>query len=54
VPDSNDDIETRVTILERSAHQLAVGADRDVSEVRSALRAHTQALNAPRNGSGQD
>ncbi len=71
MPDSNDDIETRVTILERkvlqlreqvaldssdtgSAHLLAVGADRDVSEVRSALRAHTQALNALRNGSGQD
>ncbi|HEX8758400.1 MAG TPA: hypothetical protein VF734_00180 [Pseudonocardiaceae bacterium] len=43
-----------MTIRERSAHQLAVGADRDVSEVRSALRAHTQALNALRNGSGQD
>jgi hypothetical protein len=37
-----------------SAHLLAVGADRDVSEVRAALRAHTQALNALRNGFGQD
>ena len=65
VPDSNDDIETRVAILEREvvrlreqvalsssaaagARVLAAGADRDVSEVRAELRAHTQALNALR------
>jgi chromosome segregation ATPase len=65
VPDSRDDIETRVTILERevvqlreqvalsssdaaAARVLASGADRDVSEVRAELRAHTQALNALR------
>jgi chromosome segregation ATPase len=63
VPDSNEDIETRVTILERevvrlreqvtlsssdaaAARTLAAGADRDVSEVRAELRAHTQAFNA--------
>jgi chromosome segregation ATPase len=65
VPDFNDDIETRVAILEREvvrlreqvalsssdaagARVLAAGADRDVSEVRAELRAHTQALNALR------
>ena len=65
MPDSNDDIETRVAILEREvvrlreqvvlsssdaagARVLAAGADRDVSEVRAELRAHTQALNALR------
>jgi chromosome segregation ATPase len=31
-----------------AARVLAVGADRDVSEVRAELRAHTQALNALR------
>jgi hypothetical protein len=65
VPDSNDDIETRVSGLEREvarlreqaaltrsdaagARVLAAGADRDVSEVRAELRAHTQGLNALR------
>ncbi len=65
VPDSSDDIETRVAILEHEvvrlreqvalgssdavgARVLAAGADRDVSEVRAELRAHTQALNALR------
>lgn len=65
MPDSNDDIEARVAILEREvvrlreqvalsssdaagARVLAAGADRDVSEVRAELRAHTQALNALR------
>lgn len=31
-----------------AARQLAAGADRDVSEVRAELRAHTQSLNALR------
>lgn len=31
-----------------AARELAAGADRDVSEVRAELRAHTQALNALR------
>jgi hypothetical protein len=65
VPNSADDIEIRVAILEREvvrlreqvvlgssdaagARVLAAGADRDVSEVRAELRAHTQALNALR------
>ncbi len=65
MPDSADDIETRVAILEREvvrlreqvalsssdaagARVLAAGADRDVSEVRAELRAHTQALTALR------
>lgn len=65
MPDTNDDIEARVAILEREvvrlreqvalsssdaagARVLAAGADRDVSEVRAELRAHTQALNALR------
>ena len=65
MPDPADDIETRVTILERevvrlreqvalgssdaaAARVLAAGADRDVSEVRAELRAHTRALNALR------
>ena len=39
MPPADDDIETRL---------LAAGADRDVSEVRAELRAHTQALNALR------
>ncbi|MGH3901034.1 MAG: hypothetical protein ACRDTA_22870 [Pseudonocardiaceae bacterium] len=64
MPDS-DDIETRLTIVERdvarlreqvaltssdaaAARVLAAGADRDVSEVRAELRAHTQGLNALR------
>lgn len=63
--DSDNDLETRVGILERevarlreqaaltssdaaAARVLAAGADHDVSEVRSELRAHTQALNALR------
>ncbi|MBV9143339.1 MAG: hypothetical protein JO115_20885 [Pseudonocardiales bacterium] len=63
--DSDNDIETRVGILEREVAQLreqvaltssdaaaarvlASGADHDVSEVRSELRAHTRALNALR------
>ncbi|MGH3814976.1 MAG: hypothetical protein ACRDUV_21450 [Pseudonocardiaceae bacterium] len=63
--DSDNDLETRVRILERevarlreqavltssdaaAARVLAAGADHDVSEVRSELRAHTQALNALR------
>ena len=65
MPDSVDDIETRVAILEREvvrlreqvalgssdaagARVLAAGADRDVSEVRAELRAHTRVLNALR------
>ena len=65
MPDSADDIETRVAILEREvvrlreqvafgssdaagARVLAASADRDVSEVRAELRAHTRALNALR------
>ena len=65
VPDSVDDIETRVAILEREvvrlreqvalgssdaagSRVLAAGADRDVSEVRAELRAHTRVLNALR------
>jgi chromosome segregation ATPase len=65
VPDSENDIENRVAVLERqilrlheqvalatseaaAARVLASGADRDVSEVRAELRAHTQALNALR------
>jgi len=65
VADSDNDIENRVSILEREVAQLreqtaltssdataarvlAAGADRDVSEVRSELRAHTRALNALR------
>jgi hypothetical protein len=65
VADSDNDLETRVGILERevarlreqaaltssdaaAARVLAAGADHDVSEVRSELRAHTQALNALR------
>ena len=65
MPNSADDIEIRVAILEREvvrlreqvvlgssdaagARVLAAGADRDVSEVRAELRAHTQALNALR------
>lgn len=63
--DSDNDLETRVGILERevarlreqavitssaaaAARVLAAGADHDVSEVRSELRAHTRALNALR------
>lgn len=63
--DSDNDIENRVSILEREVAQLreqaaltssdataarvlAAGADRDVSEVRSELRAHTRALTALR------
>lgn len=63
--DSDNNLETRVGILERevarlreqaaltssdaaAARVLAVGADHDVSEVRSELRAHTRALNALR------
>ena len=63
--DSDNNLETRVGILERevarlreqavltssdaaAARVLAAGADHDVSEVRSELRAHTQALNALR------
>jgi hypothetical protein len=65
VADSDNDLETRVGILERevarlreqaaltssdaaAARVLAAGADHDVSEVRSELRAHTRALNALR------
>jgi chromosome segregation ATPase len=65
VPDSADNLETRVATLEdemaqlraqvaltsseaAAARVLAAGADRDVSEVRAELRAHTQALNALR------
>jgi chromosome segregation ATPase len=65
VADSDNDLENRVSILEREVAQLreqtaltssdataarvlAAGADRDVSEVRSELRAHTRALNALR------
>jgi hypothetical protein len=57
VPDSPD-LETRVAALEArleevaadavAARHLAAGADRDVSEVRAELRAHTRALNALR------
>jgi chromosome segregation ATPase len=53
-----DDLEARVRSLEEAvqqlqadataARELAAGADRDVSEVRAELRAHTQALNALR------
>jgi chromosome segregation ATPase len=65
VANSDNDLETRVGILERevarlreqtaltssdaaAARVLAAGADHDVSEVRSELRAHTKALNALR------
>ncbi len=65
MPATDDDIETRLTIVERDVAQLredvaltnsdaaaarvlAAGADHDVSKVRAELRAHTQALNAPR------
>jgi len=72
VPDADDDVEARLTVLERevarlreqtvltssdaaaarvdaaAARVLAAGADRDVSEVRAELHAHTQALNALR------
>jgi chromosome segregation ATPase len=65
VADSDNDLENRVTILERevarlrdqaaitssdaaAARVLAAGADRDVSDVRAELRAHTQSLNALR------
>jgi hypothetical protein len=65
VADSDNNLETRVGILERevarlreqavltssdaaAARVLAAGADHDVSEVRSELRAHTSALNALR------
>ncbi|HEY2766060.1 MAG TPA: hypothetical protein VGJ13_18925 [Pseudonocardiaceae bacterium] len=58
-----DDLESRVASLEHevvqlreqvaltnaaAARVLAAGADRDVSEVRAELRAHTQGLNALR------
>jgi chromosome segregation ATPase len=65
MPAANDDLETRLSVVERdvaelrkqlaltsseaaAARVLAAGADRDVSEVRAELRAHTQALNALR------
>ncbi|MCA1673876.1 MAG: hypothetical protein LC799_17290 [Actinobacteria bacterium] len=72
MPDSADDFEARLAVLEHevarlreqaaltsseaaaaradatAARVLAAGADRDVSEVRAELRAHTQALNALR------
>ncbi|MGH3821474.1 MAG: hypothetical protein ACRDRA_01305 [Pseudonocardiaceae bacterium] len=65
MPAAGDDIETRLSTVERdvaelreqlaltsseaaAARVLAAGADRDVSEVRAELRAHTQALNALR------
>lgn len=72
MPDADDDVETRVAVLERevarlreqialvssdaatarvdaaAARVLASGADRDVSEIRDGLRAHTQSLNALR------
>ena len=65
MPAAGDDMETRLSIVERdvaelrkqlaltsseaaAARVLAAGADRDVSEVRAELRAHTQALNALR------
>lgn len=57
MPDSSD-LEARVAALEArldevaadasAARELAAGADRDVSEVRAELRAHTRALNALR------
>lgn len=57
MPDSPD-LEARVAALEArlvevaadasAARELAAGADRDVSEVRAELRAHTRALNALR------
>lgn len=55
---SPGDYEARLTAVERevalaradaeAARTLAAGADRDVSEVRAELRAHTQSLNALR------
>ena len=55
---SIEDLETRVTALERqvaevrqdaaAARVLAGAADRDVSEFRAELRAHTNTLNALR------
>jgi chromosome segregation ATPase len=57
VPDSSD-LEARVAAMEArlgeveqqvsAARELAAGADRDVSEVRAELRAHTRALNTLR------
>lgn len=44
-------VEQQVTAAETdasAARELAAGADRDVSEVRAELRAHTRALNALR------
>ncbi len=65
MPESDNNLESRVALLERemvqlreqvaltsseaaAARVLAAGADRDVSEVRAELRAHTQTLNALR------
>lgn len=64
MPAADDDIETRLVVVERDVAQLrerlapnssdaaarvlAAGADHDVSAVRAELRAHTQALNALR------
>ncbi len=72
MPDPGDDVEARMTVIERevarlreqtahtssevaaaradaaAARVLAAGANRDVSEVRAELHAHTQALNALR------
>jgi hypothetical protein len=64
VPDSSDlearvaALEARLGVVEQqvstaqtdasAARELAAGADRDVSEVRAELRAHTRALNALR------
>ncbi len=55
---NSPDLEARVAALEArleevaadavAARHLAAGADRDVSEVRAELRAHTSALNALR------
>ncbi len=55
---NSPDLEARVAALEArleevaadavAARHLAAGADRDVSEVRAELRAHTGALNALR------
>ena len=64
MPDSSDletrvaALEARLGVVEQqvstaqteasAARELAAGADRDVSEVRAELRAHTRALNALR------
>jgi outer membrane murein-binding lipoprotein Lpp len=58
MPEPGDDLEARLSRLEddvsvsradaAAARVLAGGADRDISDVRTELRAHTQVLNALR------